>query len=144
MGRSNVIPGIPVLFMLLALISCSGPEKSVQPNSSAAGKPASGAETYAAYCASCHGADGKGDGPAAPALKVRPPDLTVLAKRKGGKFPEGDVYQVVKWGGGIIPHGSKEMPVWGTAFKTASNTDEAEVDSRIKALTQYLESIQMH
>ena len=131
-----------MLVMLLALISCSGPQKSPQPNPSAAGKPASGAETYAAYCASCHGADGKGDGPAAPALKVRPPDLTVLAKRKGGKFPEGDMYQVIKWGGGIIPHGSKEMPVWGTAFKTAGNTDEAEVDSRIKALTQYLESIQ--
>jgi len=143
MGRPVIIRGIPIVVVLLVSIACSGPQKSAQPSPSTASHPISGAETYAAYCASCHGAEGKGDGPAAPALRVRPPNLTVLAKRKGGRFPEGDIYQVIKWGGGITGHGSKEMPVWGTAFKTASNTDEAEVNARIQALTQYLESIQI-
>ena len=42
--------------------------------------PASGPEMYTSYCAVCHGLDGKGNGPAAEALKVPPPDLTALAK----------------------------------------------------------------
>ncbi len=103
----------------------------------------SGAETYREYCASCHGKDGKGDGPAAGALKVRLPDLATLAKRKGGKFPAGEVYQVIKWGGGIVGHGSKEMPVWGKAFMPVSGRNEQEVDQRIKSLVRYLESIQV-
>ena len=40
--------------------------------------PADGKGMYTAYCASCHGASGKGDGPAAPALKVPATDLTKL------------------------------------------------------------------
>src|ERR1022692_4235248 len=36
----------------------------------------SGKEMYWAYCAACHGTDGKGDGPASAALKSRPLDLT--------------------------------------------------------------------
>ena len=31
--------------------------------------------------------EGKGDGPVASALNRRPPDLTTLAKRNGGRFP---------------------------------------------------------
>src|SRR5713101_3052138 len=40
-----------------------------------------------AYCAVCHGTDGKGGGPAATALKVPPTDLTLLSKNNGGKYP---------------------------------------------------------
>ena len=35
------------------------------------------------YCASCHGLDARGNGPAAFVLKTTPPDLTALAKRHG-------------------------------------------------------------
>ncbi len=101
----------------------------------------SGEQLYTAYCASCHGVDGRGQGPAAPALKTKLPDLTLMAKKKNGRFPEGDVFQVIKWGGGIVGHGSKEMPVWGTAFRTIDH-GEAEVNLRINNLIQYLESIQ--
>jgi len=102
----------------------------------------SGADMYTAYCASCHGRDGKGGGPAAPALKAKLPDLTRLASNKHGRFPQGDVFQVIKWGGGIVGHGSKQMPVWGIAFRTLSPKDEAEVNLRIQTLVQYLESMQ--
>ena len=44
----------------------------------------SGKEMFQAYCASCHGADAKGDGPAAAALKSKPANLTELAKNNGG------------------------------------------------------------
>jgi mono/diheme cytochrome c family protein len=145
-----------ILIFLVALslifsVSCSGPTQQQSPSVQAAApvpqvkpapEPMSGAAMYTAYCASCHGVDGKGGGPAAPALKSKLPDLTLMARKKNGKFPEGDVYQVIKWGGGIIGHGSKEMPVWGIAFRTLSSKDETEVNVRIKSLIQYLESIQ--
>jgi len=135
--------GVVVLFLmsfaaLAAAQKPSGTEKPLPYTS-----PRSGADMYREYCASCHGIAGKGDGPAADALKVRPPDLTTLARRKGGRFPAGDVYQVIKWGGGIVGHGSKEMPVWGRAFLTVSGRNEEQVDQRIKTLIRYLESIQV-
>jgi mono/diheme cytochrome c family protein len=105
--------------------------------------PTSGAAMYAEYCASCHGQDGKGDGPAAPALKAQTPDLTTLAKKNRGRFPGGNMYQVIKWGGGIISHGSKEMPVWGKAFLPVSGHDEKQVDLRIRTLVNYIESLQV-
>jgi mono/diheme cytochrome c family protein len=49
--------------------------------------PISGSEMYREYCAACHGVSGKGNGPAAPALKTTPTDLTQLAARNGGVFP---------------------------------------------------------
>ncbi len=135
---------------LLFLVSCSNPAPQPQAPSVQAAPPEqvkpspapmSGEQLYTAYCASCHGVDGKGNGPAAPALKTKLPDLTLMAKKKNGRYPEGDVFQVIKWGGGIVGHGSKEMPVWGTAFRTLDH-DEAEVNLRINSLIHYLESIQ--
>ena len=50
-----------------------------------------GKETFLRYCASCHGEDGKGDGPAAVAMKPPPSDLTTISKRHEGKYPAGYV-----------------------------------------------------
>ena len=50
-----------------------------------------GVDLYREYCAVCHGTDGKGGGPAADALKQTPTDLTLIARRGGGKFSELDV-----------------------------------------------------
>jgi len=41
----------------------------------------SGQEMYHQFCAACHGAEAKGNRPAASRLKTRPADLTTLAKR---------------------------------------------------------------
>ena len=53
----------------------------------------SGKDMFGAYCASCHGLNGKGAGPAASALKVAPADLTALARHNGGKYPAMQVLE---------------------------------------------------
>lgn len=71
----------------------------------------SGKDMFKAYCASCHGEDAKGHGPVAPALKVPPPDLTLLAKRNNGKFSADYVNTVVVHGVNTPAHGSTDMPI---------------------------------
>jgi len=104
--------------------------------------PASGAEMFKSYCAACHGADGKGDGPAASALKVPPADLSALAAKNGGKYPSLKVSAVIR--GEEVPaaHGSKEMPIWGNLFWGMSGGHEAEVQQRVANLNKYIESLQ--
>jgi len=104
--------------------------------------PSSGKEMYAAYCASCHGADGKGNGPAAPALKTTPTDLTQIAARNGGTFPDAHITQVIRGDSMTAAHGNKEMPVWGPVFLQMGGHDTAQVQLRISNLTKYLASIQ--
>jgi mono/diheme cytochrome c family protein len=97
---------------------------------------------YKAYCASCHGVDGKGNGPAAPALKTPASDLTKLASGNGGQFPEMKVYGVIKGDAAVAAHGSKDMPVWGPIFRAVSSGREAETHLRLVNLTNHLKSIQ--
>jgi mono/diheme cytochrome c family protein len=103
---------------------------------------ASGKEMYMAYCASCHGKDGKGDGPAASALKDAPADLTVLAKNNSGKYPSDKVMSVLRGQANLAAHGTQEMPVWGKVFWKMSQGHEGEVQQRISNLSRYIESLQ--
>jgi mono/diheme cytochrome c family protein len=105
--------------------------------------PTSGKEMYTAYCASCHGPQGKGNGPAAAALKMPPADLTLLAKNNGGKFPDAKVQQAIK-GDPDMPsaHGSKEMPVWGPTFWMLGEKSQAQEQLRIHNLASYVASLQ--
>lgn len=103
---------------------------------------ASGKEMFTSYCAACHGADGKGDGPAASALKVHPANLTTLSSSNGGKFPGLKVSGAIRGDATVAAHGSREMPVWGTLFRSISQGHEAEVQQRVANLTTYVESLQ--
>lgn len=105
--------------------------------------PASGVDMFKSYCASCHGIQGKGNGPAARALKQMPSDLTVLAKKNGGKFPENAVYHAIQGDQNNPAHGSQDMPVWGTLFSTNNNADAGNVKLRIANLTKYIEAMQV-
>jgi mono/diheme cytochrome c family protein len=100
-----------------------------------------GQEMFRAYCTSCHGLDGKGNGPAASALKNKPPDLTQLSKTNGGKFPSARVESVIQGDQFIAAHGSREMPIWGEAFRNV-NRDEALAKLKVHNLTVYIESMQ--
>lgn len=104
--------------------------------------PSSGKEMFNAYCASCHGKDGKGDGPAAPALKMPTTNLTTLAAKNGGTFPAAHVAAVIQGDAMTPAHGSKDMPVWGPIFMSIAGHSQAEVQLRIRNLTNYLESLQ--
>jgi mono/diheme cytochrome c family protein len=97
---------------------------------------------YLAYCASCHGKDGKGDGPAASSMKMVPADLTQLAARSGGNFPENRVSQAIKGDTPTSSHGSKDMPVWGPVFRAMGTTSDGVVQLRVRNLTQYIASLQ--
>jgi mono/diheme cytochrome c family protein len=104
--------------------------------------PASGKEMFTSYCASCHGKDAKGNGPAASALKQLPADLTTLAKRNGGKYPTDKVTSILRGQTTLMAHGDQEMPVWGPVFWRMSQGHEEQVQMRIGNLNRYLESLQ--
>ena len=99
------------------------------------------AAMFEAYCAACHGKQAKGDGPAARALKAVPADLTRINARNGGKFPTVKVRRYIEGIDEIAAHGSRDMPVWGQAFRSMTG-GQAGVQLRVEALTKYLESIQ--
>lgn len=104
-----------------------------------------GAEMFGRYCASCHGVSGKGDGPVASALEVPPADLTRIAARRGGTFPDSEIARFIDGRFDLPAHGSREMPVWGRRFgaSIAKNTEPDEVArGRILTLVEYLKTIQ--
>ena len=102
----------------------------------------SGKEMYKSYCASCHGEIGKGNGPAAPALKTAPSDLTLLSKNNSGKFPTDRVVSILRGQATVTAHGNRDMPVWGPVFWHMSQGHEGEVQQRVANLTHYLELLQ--
>lgn len=104
--------------------------------------PASGSEMYLAYCASCHGPKGLGDGPVAQHLKTAVPDLTMLAAQNKGAFPKEHVSKVIRGEVGTQTHGLKDMPVWGPFFLSLNNSQEPVVRIRVANLTTHIESLQ--
>ena len=115
--------------------------KEITHGPAATTSPASGRDMFMSYCATCHGKDAKGDGPAADALKVAPADLTQLTK-KYGKYPSMKVTTILNGQANLAAHGNKEMPVWGPVFFRMSQGHESEVVQRIANLNHYLESLQ--
>lgn len=102
-----------------------------------------GREMYAKYCASCHGVMGKGNGPAAPAFKHPPTNLTLLARNNGGKFPALLVLHTVKFGLNAPGHGNVQMPVWNNIFRQMDwHSDDSIPQIRIRVLTEYLKTLQ--
>jgi mono/diheme cytochrome c family protein len=97
---------------------------------------------FTSYCAPCHGADGRGHGPAAAALKTQPTDLTTFSKNNHGRFPEMHIVSVLRFGSEVPAHGSDAMPVWGPILGKMNQTNAQDKELRISNLSRYLESIQ--
>ena len=96
------------------------------------------------HCAACHGMSGKGDGPAAAALKTPPANLTVLARNNNGKFPDLKIAHILESGSDLKAHGSKDMPIWGPIFLSMGPAGAGSQIGRLREanLTAYLKSIQ--
>jgi mono/diheme cytochrome c family protein len=102
----------------------------------------SGKDLFYNNCASCHGVGGKGDGPLGQVLTIRPADLTVLAKRTGGKFPADKVYQMIDGRDPAVRgHGGPDMPVWGDIYSAKGGA--AAVKERVNALVKHIETLQV-
>jgi len=103
--------------------------------------PTSGAAMYKSYCAACHGAQGRGDGPAVEFLKAPPPDLRTLARRNHGKYPADHVAMALRLGTGSHAHGTIDMPLWGPLFRTV-DANQTVGELRIHNLNMFVESLQ--
>ena len=131
---------VGIAFVCVAVSACSvlRPEPPLQ--------SLAPVELYQKLCSSCHGVEGRGDGPVAPLIKIHVPDLTRLAARDGGEFPTENVRLVIDGRSDRRAHGPRDMPVWGWQLYDSSNIDDATERARTNALidrlVRYLESIQ--
>jgi mono/diheme cytochrome c family protein len=128
-----------VAALLVAALAAVPALAQAKHDASAAAK---GAVVYVRYCVSCHGKGARGDGPLAADLRVPVPDMTTLAARNGGSFPEERVRRIIQSGEALRGHGTPDMPAWGDAFKRTEGTDARTPEEAIRNLTQYLWSLQ--
>jgi hypothetical protein len=107
-----------------------------------------GGLSYRLLCVGCHGADGRGNAAVSRALKLRNTDLTIIARRNGGVFPDEEVAIAIT-GLGDTGHARVRMTPWAEmfadefdAFASRMVVDEL-VARRIDHLVAYLESLQV-
>jgi mono/diheme cytochrome c family protein len=147
--RSAKAGTAPLVLLLVAALVCpalaAGPAQQTQP----ASQPQldqliysiKGPDLYRAHCAPCHGSEGKGNGPMVAVLKIKVPDLTVLAKNNAGQFPTANVRKTITGQDVLLSHGSRDMPIWGPIFHQVED-DRDFGNVRVENLVKYLESIQ--
>ena len=109
-----------------------------------------GKEIFEAYCAVCHGNDGRGEGELGKLLRTAPPDLTKITENAEGRFPVVGTFNVIVGGLAIPAHGGEGMPVWGQFFleEALNETGISELYAadiaagRVLSLVYFLETIQ--
>jgi mono/diheme cytochrome c family protein len=131
---SAVILGAGLLYAAGAAAQEFAPDESVL---------GEGKSDFEWQCSSCHGPDGKGDGPMAKMLIKPPANLTVIAKANGGVFPFWRVYRIISGKTSVPGHQSFQMPDFWKRFRG----DEKEwgflpPHVRVLELTHYIESLQ--
>lgn len=125
--------------VVLALIALSPSARADRPDPAMAEK---GKVAYVRYCVSCHGPEGRADGPLARDLAVAVPDLTTMAARNGGAYPYARVERIITHGEVLRGHGSEDMPAWGDAFKKTAGIAAPTVEAAIRNLAHYVWSLQ--
>jgi mono/diheme cytochrome c family protein len=107
-----------------------------------------GRADFEALCASCHGTDATGNGPAAAGLPRPPANLTLIAARNGGVFDYDAVMSHID--GYTRGTDGQVMPEFGTLLEgdtvlvdTGDGTPPTPTPARLFALAQYLATIQV-
>ncbi len=77
------------------------------------GDPAIGEPLYERYCAACHGINGRGNGPAAAALRPQPIDMTEPVWQQG--VSDDYLRRIIRDGGTAVGR-SPQMAPWGFAL----------------------------
>jgi mono/diheme cytochrome c family protein len=131
-----------IIFLAVCAMAQTASKPQVQVGPAPYTPADSGKAMFDAYCASCHGTDAKGHGPAASAMAMPVPDLTTLAKSHGGKYPAFTVGETLRVTKPLAAHGSNTMPIWGPIFSQVSRQDQAVIQQRIHNLNTYIESLQ--
>jgi mono/diheme cytochrome c family protein len=131
--------GLALSALLISTLQAQAPRSQATP----ALVPESlvGSVSFDLYCASCHGRQGRGDGPIAASLRTRPADLTLLARNNRGTFPRERVLDFIEGSNRSAAHGSSDMPVWGPTLRGLDASD-ARVTVRLQNLVAFVESIQ--
>ena len=123
---------------VLAMAQQSELKKRPMPQTS----PADGQQMYFVYCASCHGPQGKGDGPVATSLREPIPDLTRIAERNQGIYPFAHVEATIVGDPKTPAHGTADMPVWGPLLAGISHQDQGQIRMRLFNLVEHVRSLQ--
>lgn len=137
-SRNLLLWGV-VVASLAAL--AAGPAAAENPSPGAA----AGRVLFQAYCASCHGVSGRGDGPVARVLNPPPADLTRLAERYGTPLPREELAAFIDGRRDVAAHGPRDMPVWGERFVEESldaPNPERQAAEAIGRIVDFLVSIQ--
>jgi mono/diheme cytochrome c family protein len=137
--RIIVVAAIFILALTGALAAQEKPQIIMKPPQTISA--VDGPTMFQEYCASCHGKQARGDGPAAAALKTVPADLTRISARNGGTFPVVKVRRYIEGLDEIAAHGNRDMPIWGQVLRGPAS-DRAAVQIRVENLTKYIESLQ--
>jgi hypothetical protein len=105
--------------------------------------PSSGKQMFKDYCTTCHGMDGKGDGPAAELLEVRTPDLTTIAKRHHTRSTALFISEFLR-NRTCQTNGRINLPVWGRYFREhdPDQIHHTFTSMRIYNLSNYVDFIQ--
>ena len=131
------------ILLVLIYVSCGTVFADVVNRAADAGKI-----EYQRSCENCHGVSGKGDGPYAARLLIKPADITVLAKNNNGSIPIPSIYRMIDGSDDFAFHGSS-MPIWGNRYRSESifefgpDNSQTFVRGRIFELLIYIDTLQV-
>jgi len=126
----------------LSAINCHTAVTHASPLFSFVITPTSGQEEYTAYCAGCHGQDGRGKGRSSGYCTVPPTDLTQLAQKNNGIYPAEWICEVLRHGTGHAPKGQGYMPTWEPLLKSMNGDPPGVTEIRIQSLAAYIKTLQ--
>jgi mono/diheme cytochrome c family protein len=121
-----------------AVLACASAGAAAQAPAAPNDAATRGKAIFLNSCAVCHGDKGRGDGPAARALKPGPADLSRLTVRYG-VFPAAKVTSTLNGTATVIAHGNPGMMIWQAIFNADAGN---QADARIADVVKYIESIQ--